>query len=64
MKAKINKAKNEIVITLPLNKAGTKSSTGKTYLLASSGGSQPILIEGYQGVKASLNIFSKEDVLA
>lgn len=47
---------NKLTIVVDLSKPGTVSSTGKTKLLASTRGAQPVAYDKIAGIKASLNV--------
>jgi hypothetical protein len=47
---------NKLVITVDLTKPGTRSSTGKTQLIASTRGAVAVDFKGRAGLKAALNV--------
>lgn len=67
MNVKLNEKARTLTITIPLKKAGKKSGSGKNFLLASTGGSREVEVNGFPAnaeVKVGLNVFSDEDVIA
>jgi hypothetical protein len=53
----IEKKAKILTITVDLSKAGTPSATGKSLVIASTNGNQPV--EGAEGVFIGLNVYKK-----
>jgi hypothetical protein len=49
---------DKLVITIDLTRSGTPSSTGKTKLVASTGGAVPIDYAKRAGLKVALNVMA------
>lgn len=54
---KFDEATNELVIRVKLDKHYGKSSTGKSYIVACTGG--PKTVAGIPGISVNLNVFAK-----
>lgn len=61
VKAKVEGDK--IIITMPFNKKGTKSKSGKSMVVATTSGNIDIKVDGFnKSLKAGINVyFSAED---
>lgn len=55
---KLERKGNVLTITVDLSKKGTPSSTGKTTVIASTQGNQPV--EGPGGFIVGLNVYTKK----
>lgn len=58
IEAKIDKKAKTITVTLPLEKPGTRSASGKTEIVASTRGNQPIAVDN-ETIYFGVNIYKK-----
>lgn len=69
MKAKFNPKTHSVTVEIPCEAPstmckGTKVKPSSNYKIASSGGNQPVLVDGLGVIKIGLNMFCSEDVLS